>query len=432
MKVEVPAFVRWIIERLKKRGHLAYIVGGAVRDMCMNRDPVDWDITTSARPREIKEIFKDIKHFSLWHDTITLVRNKKEYEVSSFRGSSGRLEEDLGFRDFTINAMAFDMENANIVDPYRGKEDISRRLIRGVINPEHRFKEDSIRMLRAVRLSSEINFTIEPKTLDAISLMAHEVKTSAPERIRDEFNKILLSHRPSKGLNLMVRTDLMQEIIPELMEGYRIKQGFFHRYTILRHLIETTYRVRPELHLRLSALFHDIGKPGVRKRIDGGWTFTGHEEHGKRLTISIMKRLCFSGAMINRVAHLVRYHNISYDPGWSEADLIRFIMDVGEKYLDDLLELRYADIMARGRDNRELRFFLDLTSRISRIKEKGILDKVRELAINGEDIMKYLGIGEGPQVGEVLKYLKNKIYENPLLNTKETLLRLLRSIEKQS
>ena len=429
MSFQIPEFVRKVIERLRKSGHDAYIVGGAVRDLCMKREPVDWDITTSARPHEIESVFKDIKHFSLWHDTITLVHNQKEYEISSFRGTSGRLEEDLGLRDFTINAMAFDMESGRVIDPYAGQADIAKRLIRGVIKPENRFREDPLRLLRAVRISSEIRFKIEDTTFHTISNMAHEINACAPERIRDELIKILLTPKPSEGFNLMVKTNLMTELIPELMEGYRIKEGFSHKYTIFRHLLETTDRVRPEIHLRLAALLHDIGKPRVRKRIDGGWSFQGHEEQGEKLSISIMKRLCFSGVLIKRVAHLIRHHNIYYDPGWKEADLIRFIMDVGEENLDDLLELRYADIKAGENDNRELGVFLNLTARVLAIKNKGTLDKVRRLAINGRDIMEYLGIKEGPEVGEILEYLRGKVYENPIINNKKELLKILEKIK---
>ncbi len=201
----IPTFVRSVIGRLHGSGHQAYIVGGAVRDLCMGRPATDWDVATSASPEEISSVFKTLRSFSLKHETVTLVHKGCHYEVTTFRGPKQTLEDDLQHRDFTINAMAYDTGKSVVIDPWEGRKDIEKRMVRGVVSPEDRFREDPLRLIRAVRFAAELEFRIEGKTLKAISSMAETITTAAPERTRDEMIKILLCEKPSQGLHLLRR-----------------------------------------------------------------------------------------------------------------------------------------------------------------------------------------------------------------------------------
>ena len=263
MLITPPEFVTFILNRLKGSGHQAYIVGGAVRNLCLGRPITDWDVTTSASPDEIKTIFRNTKLFALKHDTVTLVDSGRHFEVTAFRGQRNSIKDDLAHRDFTINAMACDMENSEILDFHAGRKDLARKLIRTTGDPGKRFREDPLRILRAARFASELGFRIDNDTKDAMKNMASMLCSVTPERIRDELMKILMSPKPSTGFTIMRRTDLLKHVIPELLEGYRKQQNPFHKYTVFRHVMETIDRVEPVPVLRLTALLHDIAKPRV-------------------------------------------------------------------------------------------------------------------------------------------------------------------------
>ena len=294
IKTEIPEFVALILKRLKQAGHRAYIVGGAVRDACLKRPITDWDVATSATAGQIKSVFSDKKLFALKHETVTLVNSGRAFEVTTFRGKTNRIEDDLAQRDFTLNALAYEPETGRILDPHGGKADIRSKIIRAVVDPEARFREDPLRLLRAVRIATELKFRIEPETLDTITRLALLLQSVSAERIREELMKVLLSPKPSIGFNLMVRTGLIRHFLPELLEGYRMRQNTFHRYTVFKHVMETLDRVEPTPVLRLTALLHDIAKPRVREKIEGQWRFLGHESASASLSEEIMNRLIFS------------------------------------------------------------------------------------------------------------------------------------------
>ena len=230
----IPTFVRSVVSRLHRAGHEAYVVGGAVRDLCMGRPATDWDVTTSASPEQIASVFRRLRSFSLKHETVTLVYRRRHYEVTTFRGLNQNLEEDLKHRDFTINAMAYDIGTAAVIDPSGGRKDIANGVVRGVVSPEERFREDPLRLLRAVRIATELGFRIEAKTLKAISSMAEAITDVAPERIRDEVVKILLSEKPSKGLHLLRKTGLLGWILPELVGMGRVRGGLWIKWCLIR------------------------------------------------------------------------------------------------------------------------------------------------------------------------------------------------------
>ncbi|MFH1628265.1 MAG: CCA tRNA nucleotidyltransferase [Pseudomonadota bacterium] len=430
--MNIPKFLLTIIDRLHTSGYQAYIVGGAIRDMLLQLTITDWDVATSAPPEKINTIFRDLKNFSLKHGTVTLVDGARHYEVTTFRGSEGlghTIEEDLKYRDFTINAMAYDVEKKAILDPYGGKADILRKRVRAVGEPEDRFREDPVRLLRAVRFATELNFKIERKTLETISMMSEQLGSVAKERIRDEILKILMTRKPSCGFNLMFRTSLLKQVLPELLEGYLKRQNAYHRFTIYKHIMETIDGVPPNSVLRLTALLHDIAKPRVREKVRGEWRFLGHEKASAELAREIMERLRFSKAIIGRVTNLIAHHMIWYDSDWSDGAVRRLIRRVGPENIDDLLSFRRADILAHGLRDEKLDLISELEKRVRELMKDQITVKTRDLAIDGNRVMEILGLSPGPKVGKILNRLMEKVTDDPELNTEEGLIGLLKEIK---
>jgi len=430
----VPDFVLSITSRLIQHGHQAYIVGGALRDALLGNEPKDWDVATDAMPNTIHHLFHDLTRFDLKHGTVTLVHQRRHYEVTTFKGKIGfgrNIEEDLAHRDFTFNAMAFDTIDGKIIDPFNGRGDITGRLVRAVLNASERFREDPLRMMRAIRFAVELGYSIDPETLVAVRPLAHTIEGVARERIRDELLRILLARKPSKGFTLMRKTGLLKRILPEPLEGYRKRQNDFHRYTIYRHIMKTVDSVEPGPVLRLSALFHDIAKPRVRKKTNGRWRFLGHAGASVELTKQIMTRLRFSNDMIARVTNLIANHMFEYKRELTDKALRRLIKRVGPDNIDDLIELRRADDLAHGW-GRGFEADLDVfRARIDSLLSKSPPLSVSDLAVNGEDVMTLLNMRPGPEVGEILDRLVALVIEKPELNQKDTLLEFLKDMAKR-
>lgn len=426
----VPGFVRHVIERLNRAGFGAYLVGGAVRDTMMGRPVADWDIATSATVDETGRIFHDIRHFSLKHETVTLVYEGANYEVTTIGGaydpSERTIKGDLGHRDFTINAMAYDPSGQVIIDPYNGRQDIKKRVIRAVRNPSERFGEDPLRLIRAVRISAELDFRIEKDTMEAVTRMAPKLKLAACERIRDEMMKILLVGRPSSGINLLKRSGLLEAFLPELLEGLLKRQNRYHRHTVFRHILETVDRTEQDPVLRLAALFHDIAKPRVRKKIKGEFRFYGHAEKSAEMTAEIMGRLRFSNEMIRKVTNLVANHMIEYDSRWSDGAVRRFIRRFRPDPVETLLSFRRADLLAHGTVGKDLGLLSELGERIGTLMKKPHATCVRDLALDGKRVMEILGLSPGPEVGKAIDFLLEKVTDRPELNSKDALTRLLK------
>jgi tRNA nucleotidyltransferase (CCA-adding enzyme) len=425
LKPLIPRFVTFILNRLKNAGHQAYIVGGAVRDACLFRGLTDWDVATSAQPEDIKALFRDIRLFTLKQGTVTLVNSGDHFEVTSFRGIKNHIKDDLAHRDLTINAMAYDAEKDEILDPYGGRKDMARKLIKATGDPETRFREDPLRLLRAVRLAAELRFGIDTGTRDAITRMACQLSTVPPERIREELMKMLMSPRPSIGFKMMRETGLLKNFLPELLEGYLKRQNAHHRYTIFKHIMETIDSVRPVPVLRLTALLHDIAKPRIREKIGGKWRFFGHAEASAVLSEEIMGRLRFSSNIIKKVTSLIRYHMIDYHSGWSDGAVRRLIRRVGQDQIMDLLDFRKADILAHGLHHQEVNLLTELRERVENLSNNQMVTKSRDLAINGHKVMEILRISPGPEVGNILKRLVETVTDNPELNTEEGLVATL-------
>ena len=428
-KAVTPEFVSAVLNRLRDSGHEAYIVGGAVRDILMHRNVSDWDITTSARSEEISAIFEDTSHFLLKHDTVTLVDDGKLCEVTPFRTTlddGATIAEDLGRRDFTVNAMAYDPQEDRLIDPHGGRLDISGKLVRAVGDPRERFLDDPLRLLRAVRVAGELRFRIETKTLQVVTEMADQIAAVAKERVRDELMKILMCPKPSIGFNVMRRTALLEFFLPELLEGYRRRQNSrYHRFTIYKHILETVDRVDAEPVMRLTALLHDIAKPRVREKIAGTFRFYGHEEASAELAGEIMDRLKFSKDMIGQVTHLIRHHLIGYDSKWGDPAVRRLIQRVGPKNMDRLLALRRMDLLAHGIDDIQLHLLSELEERVRSMIEKPLAVKPGDLAIDGNTVMEILNLSPGPRIGKVLAQIMDKVIDHPSWNRREKLVSLL-------
>jgi tRNA nucleotidyltransferase (CCA-adding enzyme) len=426
----IPEFVLHIIERLNNAGFNAYLVGGSVRDMLLGRPASDWDIATSASNEEIGRVFHELRHFSIKHETVTIVHNRSHFELTTVRGDSlskRTIRKDLGHRDFTINALAYDPAGQMIIDPYNGKQDLQNKLIRAVGNPAARFREDPLRLIRAIRISAELGFRIDAETMNAIEKMAHRLNLAAGERIRDELMKILLVDRPSSGLNLLRKSGLMETFLPELMEGYLVRQNHWHSYTVFRHIMETVDRVCPDPVTRLAALFHDIAKPRVRRKIGGEYHFYRHAEESALLASEIMERLRFSNETIRRVTNLIRHHMIEYESSWSDGAVRRLIRRFQPDPVELLMTFRRADILAHGAAaGDELDLLWELDNRIKAIKQRPHAINARDLAIDGKKVMELLRIPQGPEIGRAIEFLLEKITDQPELNREDALEKLLK------
>jgi poly(A) polymerase/tRNA nucleotidyltransferase (CCA-adding enzyme) len=405
-KWKIPSFVRSVISRLHRAGHEAYVVGGAVRDLCMGRPAMDWDVTTSASPEQIPAVFKDLRNFSLKHETVTLVHKGRHYEVTAFRGSNQTLEEDLERRDFTINAMAYDIKRALVIDPWGGRKDIEKKVVRGVLSPEERFNEDPLRLMRAVRFATELGFRIDGKTMNAISSMAEAITASAPERIRDELIRILVCDKPSRGLRLLEKTGLLGRILRELAEAGRVKG-------------RVVDQVAADPALRLSALFCGLeqqASPDNRTRSD-------------KPVEAVMRRLCFSKTAIRLVAKLVEEERAlaGYHPSWSDGDLRRFIRRVGAEYIKPLIALRRSHLLILPKAvQKPLRLHKEMEARIKGLNKTPLVRGPQDLAIDGAEVMEVTGLPPGPEVGRILKYLSEQLMDHPEWNTGKKLLELAR------
>lgn len=468
-KVNIPKILQDFYKIFEKNGFQAYLVGGAVRDICLKKKPSDWDIATNATPQDVMKMFKFVVPTGFEHGTVTVHFNKTEIEVTTFRTESGysdarhpdkinyaaTIEEDLARRDFTMNAIAVNLKNGKIVDPYGGQKDIKKRLIRTVGNAHERFMEDGLRPIRALRFASKLGFAIEEKTYQEISQkdVQNKITSISIERFRDEFEKMMLSKKPSVALKLMEETGILNLFIPEfskcrgcIQSDYRA----FHKFDVLDHLFYACDGA-PEnkLNVRLAALFHDIGKPDAKnitmqevfdskeccKKNLETITFYNHEKYSAEITQKIMTRLKFSNEMIKNVIHLVKEHMFHYEENWTNAAVRRFIIRVGKENLEDLYDLRFADMYGMWNQKIEIKYsepvalLLELKERINEELMKQNALSLKNLNLNGKDLMEN-GIPAGKKLGEILNHLLDCVIEDPSLNSREKLLEIAKNIDK--
>ena len=439
--VELPSEVRIILDTLNKAGHEGYIVGGCVRDALMGRIPDDWDITTSATPDVVKGIFPKTYDTGLKHGTITVRINSNSYEITTYRVESdykdyrrpssvefvGDIALDLGRRDFTMNAIAYH-PNEGFIDPYHGMEDISKGIIRSVRDPQERFTEDALRILRGVRFSAQLGFEIEEETLAAMLKCAHLLGYISMERIREEMMKILLSDRPEKLID-MYKWDLLPYVLPELIPCFETPQNHpHHSYNVGIHTIKAVQQMPKEPVIRLAMLLHDIGKPPTHTRDQAGVDhFYGHVPLGEKMSKEILRRLRFDNETIRKVTTLVEYHDFHIEKVLTRNSIKKVLCQIGEELFEKLLIIQEAD--ARAQNPLKLEPKLQVLDETRVIYKEIIASQecytIKDLAIDGKDIAS-LGIKPGKQVGQLLQKALEYVIRYPDRNNKQQLLEMIK------
>jgi tRNA nucleotidyltransferase (CCA-adding enzyme) len=454
-EIEAPASVRAVMNRLWEHGHAAYVVGGSVRDALLGRPASDWDLATDARPDRVLAIFPGAVYENEF-GTVAIREGDDVHEVTTFRtdhdyadfrrphrvefGDDIRL--DLARRDFTVNAIAWgsdappfdstgdggaprpDPAGIGIVDPFEGAADVERRMIRAVGEPAARFREDALRMLRAVRLAASLDWTIDPDTFDAIAANATLAGHVSGERVAAELGKVLAARRPSVGLRLLASTGLLGVLLPELDAQRGIAQNKIEGEDLWDHTVRTVDAApASDPIVRVAGLLHDVGKPST---IDDG-PFRGHDAVGAQMAAAIMDRLHLPRAASDRVVHLVRNHMFTYEPTWGDAGVRRFIQRVGSGAVDELFALREADNIGSGLP-RDADGLDELRARVATELEASAVLDLSRLAVKGDDLMAELGLPQGPHVGKLLDELLNLVIADPKRNDRASLLLLAESM----
>lgn len=437
----VPVLLKELSEVFHAAGFSVYLVGGAVRNFLLKKEASDWDVATNAHPADVMRLFKRTIPTGIEHGTVTIIYKKKHIECTTFRTEAdyidGRrpaavaytasIDEDLSRRDFTMNAIAISLPDGGIIDPFNGREDIQLRRIKTVGNPLDRFLEDGLRPMRAIRFAAQLGFIIDPATLETIPKALHVTQKISIERFRDELTKMLICTAPLSGLQLLESTGMLRIFIPELMECRGVQQGGYHHFDVLDHSFLTCNACpsgAEHLHIRLAGLFHDIGKPTVRKlTADGSYTFYRHEAVSEKMTRTIMRRLKYSNTAIEKTAHLVAQHMFHYEPSWTDAAVRRFIVRVGADTISDLFALRYADVFGLTGTYTEPGFLAEFKARIAAVLQADGAYSIKDLAVNGKDLMA-LGIPAGRNLGLILHDLLETVLDDPAQNTSEQLLRI--------
>jgi putative nucleotidyltransferase with HDIG domain len=465
---KIPDFVTRVTETLEKAGFEAFLVGGCVRDLILGREPKDWDITTNAKPEKIIDLFEKTIYENTFgtvgvcipivsgetdekiaHETledVTHVTSQSKYnivEVTPYRIEakysdnrhpdevlfSDNIEDDLKRRDFTMNALALD-NKGQILDLYKGHDDIKDKVVRAVGNPNDRFQEDALRMLRAIRFATQLNFAIDYETMKAIADNAELLKNISAERIRDEFVKIIESNNPSMGIAMLSKLDLLKYMIPELEEGIGCIQGGAHIYDVFEHLLQALEHSSNKgflTEIRLAALFHDIGKP--RARHPGNkkeYTFYGHEVVGARMAQKIMERLKLPKKTTELVVSLIRNHMFFSDTEQISLSAVRrIVLKVGKEHIWELMEVRECDRVGMKKSEAPYRL-RKYHAMIEEVLHDPI--SVGQLAINGETLINVLHMKPSPRIGWILNSLLEEILDNPAKNTEEHLTELATSL----
>ena len=466
--MQIPDYVQKVARMLNKEGFECHLVGGAVRDVAMGKTPNDYDLATDALPDEMLNIFpRSVSVGAKFGTVMALVQDglgeTHEVEVTTFRSESdyvdgrwptnvefvGEVGKDLGRRDFTWNAMSIDIGalepdgtdtelEVEIHDPFGGLEDIEKKIVRAVGTPIERFKEDGLRAFKACRMASQLGFDIEAETFNAIKEAIPVAAQVSMERIRDEFMKTLLrSPKPSLGIDLMRQAGLLKLFLPELLEGMGVEQKLYHSDDVYRHCLRSCDVAHDSV--KLAALLHDIAKP----RTDmGNGHFYGHDAMGADMVETILKRMKFPQAEIRRTVLLIKNHMFYYphvEEGmtdeevenikiheWSDSAVRRFLQRVGMENVDDLFRLRLADAQANPKTAFKPEEITLLQKRISEVIQQDMALKITDLKINGEDLAS-LGIEKGPELGKILRELLDMVVEDPILNTKEKLIEIVKT-----
>jgi putative nucleotidyltransferase with HDIG domain len=447
-RIAIPPLLKEIAAVFAAHGRKAFLVGGAVRDVLRGARGADYDLASDAPPEEIMRMFPAVIPTGIKHGTVTIRRKKQSIEVTTFRTDGvyrdGRrpssvnyaagIEEDLSRRDFTMNAIAAELPGGRIVDPFGGRADIAKKVIRCVGRAADRLNEDGLRSLRALRFASQLGFELDPELLNAVAENPAMILPVSIERVKAEFDKIAASAKPSTALLYMEKCRLLEMILPELARCRGIEQKGYHRFDVLTHsLLACDYAARRGYSqaVRLAALFHDIGKPGTAKLDETGvWTFYGHERLSAELTHALLTRLRYSNAEIGSVVHLVREHMFNYTDSFSDSAVRRFVRRAGEENLNDLFDLRRADSFGMTGVEPPVELCLDFRDRIASVLEKSRAFSLKDLAVNGHDLIE-AGIPSGKRLGVILSRLLEAVIDDPELNNREKLLEMAEGMNSE-
>ncbi len=433
--INLPKDVANIIHILEEAGHEAYAVGGCVRDSILGREPNDWDITTSALPEQVKELFSHTIDTGLQHGTVTVMMHHVGYEVTTYRVDgeyedsrhpktvtfTRDLVEDLKRRDFTINAMAYN-EKDGIVDVFGGIQDLENGVVRAVGDPKERFTEDALRMMRAVRFAAQLGYDIEENTKTAILEMSDTLKKISAERIQVELVKLVVSDHP-EHMRLLYETGITKIILPQFDRMMETEQNNpHHSYSVGEHTIKAMEQIRADKALRLTMLFHDMGKPDTKTTDEDGIDhFHGHAAVSQSCAEKMLKQLKFDNDTIHKVSKLTYWHDYKVHP--DKRGVRRALNKIGEPLFLPLLEVKRADALAQSTFKREEK--LDELEKLEKIyeqiKKEGECFQLKDLAVTGQDLIT-LGMKPGPEVGKMLSKLLDIVIEHPEENQKEKLL----------
>jgi tRNA nucleotidyltransferase (CCA-adding enzyme) len=444
--MNIPPQVLTVCRLLTEAGHQAYLVGGCVRDTLMGLEPKDWDIATSALPAQVLALPCKTIPTGEQYGTITCIVEGVHVEVTTFRKDSpitdGRrpesvtfgctLEEDLARRDFTCNAIAYNPVNSAFFDPFGGRFDIQKEILCAVGEHEERFREDALRMLRAIRFVCTKGFRFDYWTERALHECSDLITSVSKERVRDELLKILASPRPTLGLMHLGNSGLLEFICPELLKGIGMHQNTrWHAYEVWDHVMSCLKNCEsPDPIICLAVLLHDIAKPATREphpKEPGQFRFLEHEEVGAKMAADWMREYKFSNEEIQKVSHLIRHHLIHYESKWSNAQVRRWVRNIGKENIADVLAVAKADLLGKGYPCEDrLQTLAELETRAYAVQDQ-IVQPGSGLAIGGKEVMELLGITSGgPVVGRCLKHLAEAVLEDPEVNTEEDLMRLVK------
>lgn len=455
----IPDRVRVLISTLRRAGYRSWLVGGCVRDLLVlevsgpgegGREVShnDWDIATDARPEEVRRLFSHVVPTGVQHGTVLVVLEGEGFEVTTLRGettySDGRRPDavqfvddivaDLARRDFTVNALAYDPTESKLVDPFGGALDLKRRVLKAVGNPSERFAEDGLRVLRAARFVATLEMSLDRSTESAIEPSLSTYRKVSAERIRDEWVKTMKARRPSAAFEIMKKHGLLAITAPEMLESVGCEQNRYHAYDVWGHAMACLDGCPPFAVLRMAGLLHDIGKPRTRESSEktGDYTFYGHERVGAEMADPLLARLRFSTDERERIVALIRHHLICYEASWSDSAVRRWIRRVTPELLEDLYALNRADVLGKGLDPAEdLRQLEALRAHVQRVVEAGAALSVRDLRINGKDLIA-LGLRPGPLFGTILDKLLEAVLDDPTLNEREALLERARELAESA
>ncbi len=447
MALMVPEEIGAIGTVLNGAGFEAHLVGGCVRDFLLGREPKDWDIATNALPEDVQKLFPDSVYENAFGTVGIKTGSENPFyavvEVTTYRTEGAyrdmrhpdnvsfvkTIEEDLARRDFTVNALAFRihesciLNHASVIDPFGGLADLKKKIIRAVGEPDARFTEDALRLMRAVRFAAQLGFAVEEKTMEAVKRHAGLLEAVAKERVRDELVKIIESDGAGLGIRMLTDTGLMRHVLPELLDGVDCGQNKHHIYSVYEHnvrALEYTAKQGYSFEVRLGSLLHDVGKPATKRGDGHDSTFYNHEVVGAKMACIMLDRLHFPKKTVEKIAHLVRWHLFYYNVGEvTESGVRRFVRKVGPEHIADLLKVREADRIGSGVPKAVPYKLRHLMFMIEKVAQDAI--DTRMLALDGTDVMRLGGLEPSPKVGWILAVLLEEVLDDPLKNAEDAL-----------